>query len=1378
MNSKDLNSIWDNDRSFKFTVLLDSPEFYGKLVDARVIRPEVKKCLDNMDPGVDHELRKKFLLMHMYDSIRDDDDKTNEVCSILNDFHNVCLGDKHIYKLLEGLVPVAPYWRNLGRALGLEPYELDHIALNSKNMETKDDLEKVLCCAVSKGILTVNKLVTALRSQIMNQGSLAIKLSEYYGLGKRALGDGSEVSPSKKQKVSHRNQVKIVASSKGSINVEEGRALLLFVEASYEGEDEITYQWSCSDKNLGDKSDDYIGVTKPILCIKRASISMDGYTYKCSLHKGDLMNKIASTSETKVSIPCILDEYRTRIENIYNYRSAEDDWPTPNSKEPFFNLAIIKSQKIKVNKHIYARETIWGDMDDVLKDKDIKYNEVFHRLESSSRVLIEGRPGCGKTTLVDKICKDWARGEIKLGSKLVLKISLRTLLSPVTDTLELEDLFCFDDFSKEDQKKLIEFVRAKSGEGLCFIFDGLDEVSLYENSKKFSIVFKIFKKSCLPLSVVILASRPSATVKLRRYASKHVEVIGFFRKEVINYIDNYNFSDATKARGLKQYLNLHPNVLHMCYLPIHTAIVSYLYDMLDDFKSITTEAEIYEHFTDQYVERNQHRLTKVNEGEMAPATVNKYLHAIYKMAFDASLAGTAVTLDQPVLHEEKDCSLGLVVEDKALSLVRWKRCHTFLHFTFQEYFSACHFSELSREHQLQIVKDYGSKIHLHQMWKFYFGMKETFPAVEQAILTDNSTDTLFLVHCLYETKSKAADWTKLNVENSTLSFKEKHINPRDFAGIAFVLSSYPYFKTLSFNSCTISREGVKAFFNEIGEFFQLSLHEIQFLNHKCHGEDDQLQGIRLFIESLPSLKHLDMTGANLRQKHTKIVFKNLVHNLEVIKLSSLSKENADILLPSLHNWKSFCAFELNEVPGKYAIEKFRTKLHLIAGSLIDTKKRSLHLEKCNLKENHLKDIFKALHGNKKWKQCSSLNVAYSDIGREGVECISASILECSEVLKELYLHHNRIKGIQIKPLANQLQKCVLLSVLDLSFNPLEYEGATALSSGLKVSKHLKVLKLSHCCLGTEGIDAVSKALKGLASLCCLHVMSNNIESSGAAQLANELSHCHKLQELNIGKNKIGNKGMIAIIGSLFQHCSEILKIILDNNNLENDEAVRLFKDPENVKRITLNLKKKNIFTEQLIQFCTSGDKLFLDRLDTSTSNDASVGHTLAPVHSDKTSDRSLDNNVIMEENNSKGINLEETTKVAVSVNTKKDNKDNLSSLQSLSASLSPSDISLEQHGSNQAFATLEQRVEVVEQHVEVVEQHVVEQRVDVVEQHVEVVEQHVEVVEQHVKVGQLMSRKSIFLSVFCIVYLFFSYIGDSGFSEASSCQLSLENTNP
>ena len=43
-------------------------------------------------------------------------------------------------------------------------------------------------------------------------------------------------------------------------------------------------------------------------------------------------------------------------------------------------------------------------------------------------MLVEGRPGCGKTALAHKVTRDWSRGEkVFVGAELVFIVSLRTL---------------------------------------------------------------------------------------------------------------------------------------------------------------------------------------------------------------------------------------------------------------------------------------------------------------------------------------------------------------------------------------------------------------------------------------------------------------------------------------------------------------------------------------------------------------------------------------------------------------------------------------------------------------------------------------------------------------------------------------------------------------------------------------------------------------------------------------------------------------------------------------------------------------------------------------------------------------------------------------
>ena len=57
---------------------------------------------------------------------------------------------------------------------------------------------------------------------------------------------------------------------------------------------------------------------------------------------------------------------------------------------------------------------------------------------SRKRVLIEGVPGSGKSTLVQRMCHDWSVGGFAHDYELVIKVTLRSL--PKGRELSLEDL--------------------------------------------------------------------------------------------------------------------------------------------------------------------------------------------------------------------------------------------------------------------------------------------------------------------------------------------------------------------------------------------------------------------------------------------------------------------------------------------------------------------------------------------------------------------------------------------------------------------------------------------------------------------------------------------------------------------------------------------------------------------------------------------------------------------------------------------------------------------------------------------------------------------------------------------------------------------------
>ena len=182
-------------------------------------------------------------------------------------------------------------------------------------------------------------------------------------------------------------------------------------------------------------------------------------------------------------------------------------------------------------------------------------------------VLIEGHPGSGKTTLVNKITtKDWASGQFILtGARLV---SLKGLIPPCwmsSNPFTIQN----DKICSELQVQL----EASFGEGVCLILDGLDEYNHDE-----SVIHDIIRGKYLPHSMVIVSSRHAASSKLRETEIACIEVVGFLKAQILEYVENYTFtSKFVSAEDLKMYLFEHPNILHMCYLPVHASMIAVLY---------------------------------------------------------------------------------------------------------------------------------------------------------------------------------------------------------------------------------------------------------------------------------------------------------------------------------------------------------------------------------------------------------------------------------------------------------------------------------------------------------------------------------------------------------------------------------------------------------------------------------------------------------------------------------------------------------------------------------------------------------------------------------------------------------------------------------
>ena len=974
----------NNEELVSALVKTDLVTFSKELFQSRVISKEVKDQFysldhDHLDPG----LRARYLLQHIRERVSDDVGVWQKFLGVLGRFggkdlmsallsealnkadagkrnessvtseNNIHLQECHVNILSKILVGASHRWEEIGIALDLPVHVLEECG-NGKSNAMR--LHKVLLEWITGNHGAVPVILQSLKlelaSEIVGLPVISESLEAKFVESRRQLELPVPSIPLSG------DALDIVYQS-DDIEVADGRSTLLEVQAS--ASQSIAYQWMKDGKSLTDDAS-YSGTRSNILIIKHASIGVDG-EYKCSVRMGDQLKE-----SEHINLIMNFSPAKQKLINVYLKERdvPSDSWPLVGT-DTYINLALIELEHSEQSNPNHY--TVRGNADDIIAKKVIvEYEKVFCEHETGALVLVEGHPGSGKTTLVHKISRDWAKGNVLKKTNILFRIILRIFNRSESNT-KLSDIL--EQYVHDNElEEVVSGIEKRDGEGVCFILDGLDEYKPQDEDK--SVVHRLIYKKYLPQSMVIVSSRPLATAIIRNKApvTKLIEVFGFTEEQVFEYIDKYPFPNDQPNSGdqLKIYLKSHHAVFGMCYLPVNAAIICFIYSK--EGRIPDRETHIFKKFTQLVILRH---LTRRNKTARL-VSLEKLSGKERAYFYDLSQLALKMTLDQrQILYEHEisfvyinpecnddDVSLGLVTSDLVTEVAGLEQTYSFVHLTFQEFLTAFHIVQLDVKKQMDIISEYSNVYHMLNVWKFYFGMKFFDDNEEQLDrLMLRSHLELMIVYANESKQPKVCDrlcqspgifelnfdsrlkfyhgnWNAKSlgyiISNTTATITEIHVR----SSIAFSIdSSYQFLREIFDNIEGNRRDCIHAFtleytspfpiwkyaaYNSYATVLLYGLIQCKYLLKLS------LSGVQFYPDDIVTIsKHFNLLQS-LHISNTDIIYSDIVRclvsqeklcsNLRDLCLcrTEIDAEGANILATAAHRFKKIITLDLSGNP--------------------------------------------------------------------------------------------------------------------------------------------------------------------------------------------------------------------------------------------------------------------------------------------------------------------------------------------------------------------------------------------------------------------------------------------------------------------------------